>query len=156
MHPPNGAACITHRKSSATTIDPIRSLFVYYVWFTVVYQGKSGSARERARRVCVFSLPPGTYDQWLSMTYRWKDPQRERKGGWHTRTLGPRCRYRAFRGKITALYCTHSRDEMNCHRVGRYFSQPPERRYCRLLRRRPDRQSASRCDLRYVRYARWK
>lgn len=46
--PVNGAA-LHHRteESSATATDPIRSLFAYYVWFTVVYQGKSGSARGR-------------------------------------------------------------------------------------------------------------
>lgn len=109
--------CITYRKSSATMTDPIRPLFVYYVWFTVVYQGKSLVAWEGAAHLSSLSpspFSPGTYDRWLSMTYRWWDPQRER--GWHA-DLHPRCRYRTFRGKIASLHCARSRYEMNCHQA---------------------------------------
>lgn len=123
--------CITYRKSSATTTDPIRSLFVYYVWFTVVYQGKSLVAREGAEHLSPLSpspFPSGTYDRWLSMTYRWWDPQRER--GWHADSH-PRCRYRAFRGKITPLHCARFslRDELPGDIPRSYL-----RRYRRLLR----------------------
>lgn len=52
-----------HRRTesqSPAAMDPIRSLFAYYVWFTVVYQGKSGSTRGRG---AVLNVPPGTYDR---------------------------------------------------------------------------------------------
>lgn len=125
--------CITYGKSSATMTYPIRSLFVYYVWFTVVYQGKSLVAWEGASHLSSLSPPPfPPRDLWPVIKY-------------DVSVVGSAARKRVARRLTSALQisrfswknravplCSFSlRDELPPSDIPRSYLKP----YCRLLRR---------------------